>query len=91
VCRQCEFYDRSVAKHCRETIAEEVHDKERANFCAYLKVRIDAHAPADNSAADASRSDLDALFGNPTGQPGSPESAAAARDALEDLFGLSKK
>jgi hypothetical protein len=26
VCRMCEFYDTGVAKHCRETIAEEVKD-----------------------------------------------------------------
>jgi hypothetical protein len=92
VCRQCEFYDRSVAKHCRETIADEVRDKERANFCAYLKVRVDAHTPADTTAADSGRTQLDALFGNAVASgPGSPGSEAAARNALEDLFGLSKK
>lgn len=91
VCRQCDFYDRGVAKHCRETIADEVRDKERANFCAYLKVRVDAHVPVDSSAAAAGRTGLDALFGNPDSQPGSPNSATAAREALEDLFGLSKK
>ena len=32
VCRMCEFYDTTVAKSCRETIAEEVKDKQRANF-----------------------------------------------------------
>ncbi|MFO1435694.1 MAG: hypothetical protein U1F34_04810 [Gammaproteobacteria bacterium] len=31
VCRQC-LYDTGVAKHCRETIADEVQDKTRANF-----------------------------------------------------------
>jgi hypothetical protein len=92
VCRQCQFYDLGVAKHCRETVADEVRDKERANFCAYLKVRIDAHAPADTRAADAGRDALAALFGDaaPT-TGGSPSSAEAARGALEDLFGLNKK
>ncbi|NIT67742.1 MAG: hypothetical protein GWM93_13850, partial [Gemmatimonadetes bacterium] len=39
VCRMCEFYDTSVAKSCREPIAEEVTDKERANFCDYFRGR----------------------------------------------------
>ena len=39
VCRMCEFYDPSVAKSCREPIAEEVTDKERANFCDYFRGR----------------------------------------------------
>ena len=37
VCRMCEFYDRTVSKMCREPIAEEVKNKQRANFCGYLE------------------------------------------------------
>ena len=34
----------AVAKHCREPIAEEVKDKERANFCDYFKPRPGAYS-----------------------------------------------
>lgn len=63
VCRMCEFYDVSVAKHCRETIAEEVKDKVRANFCDYFRPTASAYRPGDISAADRARADLEALFG----------------------------
>jgi hypothetical protein len=61
-CRMCEFYDTSVAKHCRETVAEEVKDKTRANFCDYLRPSPHAYSPADDAAARA-RAQLEALFG----------------------------
>jgi hypothetical protein len=63
VCRMCEFYDTSKAKHCRETIAEEVKDKQKANFCDYFKPTPDAYRPGAASAADKARAELEALFG----------------------------
>ena len=45
VCLMCEFYDTSVAKSCRETIAEEVKDKQRANFCDYFRPSDRAFRP----------------------------------------------
>jgi hypothetical protein len=39
-CRQCRFYDPTLADACREPQAERVLDKTRANFCDYF-------APAD--------------------------------------------
>jgi hypothetical protein len=62
VCKMCEWYSLSVAKQCRETVAEEVKDKERANFCDYFKPRPRAHSKTDLSAADRARSELDNLF-----------------------------
>jgi len=63
VCRMCEFHDVSVAKHCRETIADEVKDKERANFCDYFRPTPAAWQPEELSAADRARAELEALFG----------------------------
>lgn len=63
VCKLCEFYDVTKAKHCRETIAEEVRDKERANFCDYFKPRDDAYSSKQQSAAELARSELEKLFG----------------------------
>lgn len=63
VCKLCEFYDVSKAKHCREPIAEEERDKERANFCDYFKPRPSAYSSKQQREADGARAQLDALFG----------------------------
>ena len=87
VCKMCEFYDTSVAKSCREPIAEEVKDKERANFCDYLRPRPGAHTPRDAGAAAAARSELDALFGLDSTPASEADPAAEARAKLDALFG----
>jgi hypothetical protein len=81
-CRLCEFFDPAVAKSCREPVAEEVKDKSRANFCDYFRPRPGAHAGAP--AAEATRSQLEALFG---GAPAGEAPADEARSRLEELFG----
>lgn len=63
VCRMCEFYDTSKAKHCREPIAEEVKDKVRANFCDYFRPSVAAYRPEQLSAAEQAKAQLEALFG----------------------------
>ncbi len=64
VCKMCEFYDTTVAKQCREPIAEQVNDKQRANFCDYFTARPNAYAPQDTTEADKARAELERLFGN---------------------------
>jgi hypothetical protein len=87
VCKMCEWYSIAVAKHCREPVAEEVKDKQRANFCDYFKPRADAYQAVGDE-ADKAKHALDALFG---GQGASSEpkadAAAAARAQLDALFG----
>jgi hypothetical protein len=93
VCRLCEWYDTRVAKSCREPIADEVKNKDRANFCDYFKPRAGAYQARDVGAAVSARSQLDALFGGGAG----PAAPAPAKDAaveadrakaeLERLFG----
>lgn len=63
VCRMCEFYDVGKAKHCRETIADEVKDKERANFCDYFRPTPAAYQAGSVTAAERARLELEALFG----------------------------
>lgn len=63
VCKLCEFYDTSKAKHCREPIADEVRDKERANFCDYFKPKPGAYSSKQLGEAERARAQLDALFG----------------------------
>jgi hypothetical protein len=88
-CRMCEFHDPSVAKSCREPVAEEVKDKTHANFCDYFRPRPGAYA-APGDAAGRARSELEALFGG--GEPAAAAEAKAsaedeARARLEALFG----
>ena len=93
VCRMCEFFDTRVARSCREPVAEDVQDKERANFCGYFKPRPAAYRAADDSEARRSKSALTELFGmQPSGEDSGPESPAdAARREWEALFGLGQK
>lgn len=96
VCRMCEFYDTSVAKSCREPVADEVQDKEKANFCGYFKPIPNAYRSGDSSEADEAKAKLAALFGeedkarNGAGS-GSKSEADAAREKLEQLFGIDDK
>lgn len=62
VCRMCRFYDTSKAKSCAEPIADEVQDKQRANFCGYFEAAPGRFQPRDG-AADQTRSALESLFG----------------------------
>ena len=76
VCRMCAFYDTSVAKSCTEPVAEEVTDKERANFCDYFRAAPGAYSHAGAAAGAAARSELEALFG----VEGSSDGADAPND-----------
>jgi hypothetical protein len=88
VCKLCEWYSTSVAKHCREPIAEEVKDKERANFCDYFKPRPDAYSNAGQTAAEKAKAELDAVFGRSqsSGEAPPPSAADRARAELEAMF-----
>lgn len=60
ICQNCLYYDTGAENDCRESSAELVLDKERANFCEYFR-------PAENQAnaspaADEVKKKLDALF-----------------------------
>lgn len=98
VCRMCEFYDTSVAKSCREPVAEEVTDKERANFCDYFRGQPGVQAAGGVSEADAAKAQLEAMFGI-EGEAGGGEppmdrklrEAEDARKKLDELFGDSDK
>ena len=62
VCKLCEFYDIGKAKHCREPIAEEVRDKDRANFCDYFKPKAGVFSNKQQTEAEKAREQLEALF-----------------------------
>mgnify|MGYP000212143774 CR=1 FL=1 len=62
-CRLCQFYDPRLSTKCREERAEEVRDRENANFCDWFKPRPGAHAPPGTDRAVAAKAGLQALFG----------------------------
>jgi len=69
VCRMCRFYDTRKAKSCAEPVADEVGDKERANFCGYFEPaagRASISTASTSMGKDAlkARDALEALFGS---------------------------
>jgi hypothetical protein len=90
VCRMCEFFDPAAPQQCREPVADLVADKQRANFCGYLRINPKAYAAPDGK-AEVSRRDLDAMFDGgdvaSSSETGSRSPEDIARDELEKLFG----
>ena len=88
VCRMCRHFDAHRASQCRELAAERVADKTRANDCGWFVPRPEAYKGGGAVMAQASRSALDALFGNqPAANPGEDAPAKPdARSLLDDLF-----
>ncbi len=83
----CAFYDPRVNSRCTEDRAEEVREKERANFCDYLKPKLGAYLARDGSRILAAKTQLEDLFGTPTGKAKACSEPDAAREKLEGLFG----
>ena len=79
-CRMCTHYNPRVEGKCNETRAEEVREKERANFCDWFRPRPAAYAPPAPKGGEA-KTAPDSLFG-----ASGAAAAPATRDALQDLF-----
>lgn len=62
VCRMCVDYSTAVAKHCREPTAEEVREKDRANFCDHFKPRPGAYTAPDTAGLTQAKAALEDLF-----------------------------
>ncbi|MCZ6904083.1 MAG: hypothetical protein O7F56_00300 [Acidobacteria bacterium] len=62
-CRNCRFFDPSVHNQCRETQAEWVKEKDRANYCDYLDP-TEAVGPPRRSSSSSSdiKKKFDDLF-----------------------------
>jgi hypothetical protein len=61
VCLNCGFHDPVYNNQCRETQAERVVEKDRANFCEYFRPRTASAAKPVSRPADP-RVTLDAIF-----------------------------
>ena len=62
VCRMCRFFDGSRGRPCLEPVADEVRDRDRANFCGYFQPKAGAWKAGSN-ATDQARTALESLFG----------------------------
>ncbi|NLW35096.1 MAG: hypothetical protein GXY80_06385 [Syntrophorhabdus aromaticivorans] len=52
VCLNCAFYDEGKANKCRETQAELVKEKDRANYCDYFRFREEGRKKSGKEEAD---------------------------------------
>ena len=87
VCRMCVFFDPGARRGCKEPVADEVSDRERANFCGYFTAARGLGPGADTPVSQAALAELDSLFGLPSPNPASPSDADEARRRLDELFG----
>jgi phage terminase large subunit GpA-like protein len=60
VCLICAHYDRTAYNECRESSAERILDKDRANRCDYFRPTDRVHAAGDGR--DDAMADLEKLF-----------------------------
>jgi hypothetical protein len=80
----CEFYDPAVTRACREDGADEVREKQRANFCDWFRpseCAFDVDLAAESQRAEAK---LKALFG--AAQDDQPDNRQDPFAAVGKLF-----
>ncbi|POR05287.1 hypothetical protein AU468_02015 [Alkalispirochaeta sphaeroplastigenens] len=73
-CRNCGFYSSGSHWDCRETVSEQVLDKERANFCDFFRLNTRGGGGRETGRGSVGRS-------SPDGKETPP-----ARKAFDDLF-----
>lgn len=85
-CRMCRHYAPRLSGQCDEDRAEEVMNKERANFCDWFSPQPGAFVAGRDPAAGAARARLESLFGAPERGTSKEDKDAEARSALDALF-----
>lgn len=60
-CKMCKFYDARVYNECKESNADRVVDKEKANFCDYFVLQ---EGQRDETSVDTLKAAADSLFKN---------------------------
>jgi hypothetical protein len=61
-CYNCNFYDAGAHNQCRESSAEWVGDKEKANFCEYFVVSAKGFSKEKKSSRDEGKKKWDDPF-----------------------------
>jgi len=83
VCKMCKNFDAQLPTQCREEDAEEVHNKENANFCDWFQPLAGAFDGARAVEQERAKTELDALFGG-DGAEGANDDPGLQE--AEDLF-----
>lgn len=65
VCKMCVYFDPGAPAQCREDDAEDVKEKELANFCEWYDPSESAFDPQRKSEAELALEALEALFSAP--------------------------
>ena len=86
VCRLCQFYDPRVSDQCTEDRAEQVREKDRANFCDYFKPKPAAYVKREDTKAVAAKAALDGLFAGAAQSDAAGVEGDKARMLLDQLF-----
>lgn len=61
ICLMCQFHDVSAYNECRESQAERVLDKAKANRCDYFQLNNSQNSSSNNP-TQSTKTQLDALF-----------------------------
>ena len=61
-CKNCSSYDLDVHDQCRESAAEFIRDRERANFCGHFAFRNATAPRSAGDPVDSARARLEAMF-----------------------------
>lgn len=90
VCKMCTEFD--GFRGCNEPRAEDVSDREKANFCDFFRPSGKQFNKTSNQKEQQAKAKLAALFGEPTGEPDENTEAQLtpaeiAEKKLRDLFG----
>jgi hypothetical protein len=80
----CRNFDATVPSQCSEDDAEDVADKEKANFCEWFVPSESAFDPTLKANADAAQQALDSLFGE------ADATVASADDSIDEAEKLFK-
>lgn len=62
VCKQCQHYDPSSYNECKETSADRILEKEKANYCDFYLVKTETGKASQNKSKSDLLAQAEALF-----------------------------
>lgn len=63
ICMNCRFYDEGHYNRCRETRAEWVSDREKANYCEYFEFKASTAQASHSKAREEAEKKWKKIFG----------------------------
>ena len=84
-CRLCQNWNPTLRTSCNEIRAEDVTDREKANFCNWFDPRPDAYQVQNEQELQSARTQLNSLFGDNSAKYTS-SAEQNTEQQLEELF-----